>query len=142
MFDRLKKYSKGFTLIELLVVIAIIGILAGIVLVSFSGIQGRARDSERVSDVRQAALILQTEGLNQSVGLGGCTADNNFERLSVCNTPGDVAQFANFMDPSGSVTACTDASTVACDYGIAEKTATNTDPTTVDWQICFYLESG
>lgn len=53
------KKSKGFTLIELLVVIAIIGILATIVLVSLNSARSKARDSRRVSDLRQIALALE-----------------------------------------------------------------------------------
>jgi type II secretion system protein G len=55
----MKKKSKGFTLIELLVVIAIIGILATIVLVSLNTARQKARDSRRVSDLRQIALALE-----------------------------------------------------------------------------------
>jgi len=54
-----KKKSKGFTLIELLVVIAIIGILATIVLVSLNSARQKARDTRRVSDIRQVALALE-----------------------------------------------------------------------------------
>lgn len=54
-----KKAQKGFTLIELLVVIAIIGVLATIVLVSLNTARSKARDSRRVSDLRQLALALE-----------------------------------------------------------------------------------
>jgi len=54
-----KKGQKGFTLIELLVVIAIIGILATIALVSLNTARSKARDTRRVSDLRQIALALE-----------------------------------------------------------------------------------
>ncbi len=54
-----RKGQKGFTLIELLVVIAIIGILATIVLVSLNTARQKARDTRRISDMRQVALALE-----------------------------------------------------------------------------------
>ncbi|CAN5413412.1 N/A [soil metagenome] len=47
----LKKQSKGFTIVELLIVIVIIGILATLVIVTFTGIQQKARDSQRQTDI-------------------------------------------------------------------------------------------
>lgn len=75
-----KKKSKGFTLIELLVVIAIIGILATIVLVSLNSARQKARDTKRVSDIRQVALALEMYyDDHASTGypvVTGCTAAN------------------------------------------------------------------
>lgn len=45
------KNQKGFTIVELLIVIVVIGILATLVIVTFSGIQQRARDTQRQTDV-------------------------------------------------------------------------------------------
>jgi prepilin-type N-terminal cleavage/methylation domain-containing protein len=50
---------KGFTLIELLVVISVIGILATIVLISFTGVQKQARDTARKSDLKQYQSSLE-----------------------------------------------------------------------------------
>lgn len=47
----LKKRSEGFTIVELLIVIVVIAILATLVIVTFSGIQQKARDSQRQTDI-------------------------------------------------------------------------------------------
>jgi len=46
-----KSEKKGFTIVELLIVIVVIGILAAITIVAFSGVQQRARDAKRQSDI-------------------------------------------------------------------------------------------
>jgi prepilin-type N-terminal cleavage/methylation domain-containing protein len=48
----LKKSEKGFTIVELLIVIVVIAILATLVIVQFTNIQARARDTEKKSDMR------------------------------------------------------------------------------------------
>lgn len=56
----LKKTSqKGFTIVELLIVIVVIGILAALVLNTFSGVQKRARDTQRQTDVNAIATQLE-----------------------------------------------------------------------------------
>lgn len=51
--------ERGFTIIELLVVIVVIAILAAISIVSYSGIQQRARDSQRLSDMNTISTALK-----------------------------------------------------------------------------------
>ncbi len=48
----LKKSNKGFTIVELLIVIVVIGILALLVITTYSGIQAKARNSKRTSDLK------------------------------------------------------------------------------------------
>lgn len=55
----LKKRDQGFTIVELLIVIVVIGILAALVLNSFQGVQARARDTERRTDINALATQLE-----------------------------------------------------------------------------------
>lgn len=48
---KLQAKSGGFTIVELLIVIVVIGILATLVIVTFSGIQQKGRNSQRQTDI-------------------------------------------------------------------------------------------
>ncbi len=56
MFNNTK---KGFTLIELLVVISIIGLLSSVVLASLNSAREKARDAQRITDLKQIQLALE-----------------------------------------------------------------------------------
>jgi prepilin-type N-terminal cleavage/methylation domain-containing protein len=60
------KNQKGFTIVELLIVIVVIGILATLVIVTFSGIQRKARDTERKTDIN--AVTSQLEAFYAEAG--------------------------------------------------------------------------
>jgi general secretion pathway protein G len=51
--------NKGFTLIELIVVITIIALVTAVTAVSFTGINRKARDSKRVSDLEKIRIALE-----------------------------------------------------------------------------------
>jgi len=49
----------GFTIVELLIVIVVIAILAAISVVAYSGIQQRARNAQRIQDVKTIAKAIE-----------------------------------------------------------------------------------
>jgi len=62
----LKQRNKGFTIVELLIVIVVIGILALLVITTYSGIQAKARNSKRQTDI--ASLQTQLEAFFSQSG--------------------------------------------------------------------------
>ncbi len=59
MISLKKNNNKGFTIVELLIVIVVIGILALLVITTYSGIQQKARNSKRSSDVKSLQTHLE-----------------------------------------------------------------------------------
>src|ERR1043166_3202594 len=62
----LRKKASGFTIVELLIVIVVIGILAALVVTTYTGIQKKARDTERKTDIN--ALHGQVEAYQAQNG--------------------------------------------------------------------------
>ena len=71
----LKKRNQGFTIVELLIVIVVIGILALLVITTYSGIQAKARNSKRTSDLK--SLQTHIEAFFQGNGYYPSRADLN-----------------------------------------------------------------
>ena len=62
----LKRKQDGFTIVELLIVIVIIGILATLVIVTFTGIQQRARNTKRQTDINAIASHVEAYFANSA----------------------------------------------------------------------------
>lgn len=82
--DRLEGGEEGFTLIELLVVVIIIGILAAIAIPTFLAQRDRARYSAVESDLRNAAIEMETYFTSNSSYPGDVTAGTTlFDRAGL-----------------------------------------------------------
>lgn len=70
-----RKTNYGFTIVELLIVIVVIGILASITIVTFSGIQNRARDVQRKQNANDLAKALTMHYIEKGnlINTGGDT---------------------------------------------------------------------
>jgi general secretion pathway protein G len=62
--DQDQKNAAGFTLVELLIVVTIIGVLFSLAIISFTGAQKQARDSQRKSDLNQYRAALENYANN------------------------------------------------------------------------------
>ena len=71
----LKKRNQGFTIVELLIVIVVIGILAALVITTYAGIQSKARNAKRQTDIQ--SLQTQIEAFFSQNGYYPSYADLN-----------------------------------------------------------------
>ena len=94
----MKKSRSGFTIIELLIVIVVIAILAAITVIAYNGIQKRARDSQRKSDMAllQKALEMYyldngkfpaSTGAVSPNGSWSSSGDSSWENLTTALKP-------------------------------------------------------
>lgn len=93
----LKRKQGGFTIIELLIVIIVIGILATLVITTFSGIQRNARNRTREADTN--ALHSQVEFYYGQNGVYPTLANMNDATWRDTNLKGLDAEA--LKDPSG-----------------------------------------
>lgn len=119
--------EKGFTIVELLIVIVVIGILAALVIIQFTNIQARARDTERKSDMRSiqsklaeyyalngryptalsdSSLNLPADSCKGPGGTGTCAApDYSYKAfLTATAVPADTYAASNSATADGTAT--------------------------------------
>src|SRR5664279_3348052 len=76
-----KRSQQGFTIVELLIVIVVIGILAALVITTYSGIQQNGRNTERTTDLKAVqgqleAYYAQNGSYPATTELGTTSATN------------------------------------------------------------------
>jgi len=107
----IKKRQSGFTIVELLIVIVVIGILAALVITTYSGIQQKARDTKRQTDARAQYSMLEAY-YAQNGGGYPVLVDLNSSTWRATNMKGLDPNA--FCDPSSSTqTGCVDVSSPA-----------------------------
>ena len=124
MISLRKRASSGFTIVELLIVIVIIGILAALVVTTYSGIQQKARNTERKTDIN--AVHGQVEAYNAQFGY--------YPTLANVNDANFRSQFMKGLDPAaladpsnpGSQQMCGAAATGCYSYVVSPANCDNT----------------
>ncbi|HSX47294.1 MAG TPA: prepilin-type N-terminal cleavage/methylation domain-containing protein [Patescibacteria group bacterium] len=114
----LKKREQGFTIVELLIVIVVIGILALLVITTYAGIQSKARDSKRQTDLK--SLQTQIEAFFSQNGYYPSNADLNLPSWRTSNMKSLDAQA--LVDPSSTSNTCSAGTQTSC---LADNNATS-----------------
>lgn len=139
--QRLQADRSGFTIVELLIVIVVIGILAALVIVTYNGIQQKARDTERKTDVK--AIQGHLEAYWADNAKYPTLTDANSSTFRTANFKGlDPAAFADPKD-AGSQQLCPAAAANCYGYAVTPANcdnASNGDCT--NYTLTADLESG
>ena len=131
----LNRKQQGFTIVELLIVIVVIGILAGLVITTFNGIQQKGRDTERQTDIK--ALHGQIEAYYAQNGSYPSLADLNDATFRSNNLKG--LDDGALKDPKGTAGTLV-AAPVAGSYSYEALPASCTSATCTSYTLTATLE--
>lgn len=116
----LKKRNQGFTIVELLIVIVVIGILALLVITTYGGIQQKARNSKRQTDIK--SLQTQIEAFFSQNGYYPNKTDMNSATWRTTNMKS--LDPASLIDPSSNCSSsCLVGAPAAKSYSYAPTTS-------------------
>lgn len=139
---KISKKQQGFTIVELLIVIVVIGILAALVITTYTGIQAKARNSNRQTDVNSVQTQLEAyfaqSGHYPSLG---DMNDSSWRAANMKSLDADALQ-----DPQGSAQTLV-ASPAAKSYAYAVTNSSGTscesdDTTCAQYTLTATLEGG
>lgn len=135
----MKKSTSAFTIIELITVIVILSILVAITIVSYKGVQARARDSDRRADVTNIAKALeQYYGDNGTYpGVSGTWYISNNANWSTFSS-----SIATIIDDVPKDPVNTGNPTTANTYGYAYYTGAACGRTAGQWYLLVYRFEG
>lgn len=131
----LKSKQQGFTIVELLIVIVVIGILAALVITTFTGIQQKARNTERQTDIKALhgqieAYYAQNGSYPDLTSMNDLTATTGFLAVNMKGLDKEALK-----DPKGNSQALAGTST-ATQYGYAPFAADGTTACTTAAKDC------
>ncbi|HEX5797179.1 MAG TPA: type II secretion system protein [Candidatus Saccharimonadales bacterium] len=137
----LKRKQSGFTIVELLIVIVVIGILAAIVITTFTGVQKKGRDADRKSDIN--AIYSQVEvyfAQNSKYPTLANLNDDTWRDANVKGLTDDTIHAPNSTTDLAASGTGTDYYVYTTDPSTCDNTATNGDCT--GFTLTANLEAG
>jgi len=132
--------AQGFTIVELLIVIVVIGILALLVITTYSGIQAKARNSKRQTDVQ--SLQTQIEAFYSQNGYYPSLGDLNSVTWRATNMKSLDANAlvdpSSTCDPTKTTSTCLASAAAAKVYSYAVKDSSGNPCETTDTNCAQY----
>lgn len=134
------KNNRGFTIVELLIVIVVIGILAALVIVTYNGIQQKARDTERKTDIKAVQGHLEAYWADNAKY--PTLTDVNDATFRTTNFKGlDLSAFADPKN-AGSQQLCGSPSAYCYGYQVTPAGCDNSTTDCTNYVLTADLESG